>query len=79
MRNVCYGCGGHAPHAALCVALYSGGRGRRASFARGARVMRYVGEPRALRIVGAGNCATWAGGREGRATCAVCGSSTEDV
>src|SRR6266480_7016952 len=61
------GAGGYALHAAL----YSGGRGGRAPFAGGARVMCYVLELRTLRAVSAGSCAPFAGGREGRAACAV--------
>ena len=36
-----------------------------------ARVIRYVLELRALRVVDAGSCAACAGGREGRAVCGV--------
>ena len=84
------GAGGHAVHAlryaifwmlfaVLYAALYAGGRGWRAPIARGARVMRYVWELRALRAVSAGSYAPYAGGREGRAACAVYYSSMEGV
>ena len=51
--------------------LSTGGRGGRAPFVRGAGVMRYVLELRALRAVSAESCAQCAGGREVCAVCAV--------
>jgi len=53
MRICAMGAGGHA----LYAGLYSGGRGGRAPFARGARVISYVLELRTLRAVSAGSCA----------------------
>ena len=40
--DVCDECCGHAPHAVLYAALYYGGCGGRALFARGVRAMLYV-------------------------------------
>jgi len=68
VRCVLWVLGDHALHAVPYVALYSGGRGDRAPFARGAKVMRNVLELRAPRAV---SCAPCAGGREGCAACAV--------
>ncbi len=65
--------GRHALHAilyavldaAMDAALYSEGRGGRASFARGASVMFYALKLRTLQAVSAGSCAPCAGGRGG--------------
>ena len=60
VRMCSMGAGGHALHAVLYAALYSGGRGGRAPFSRGARVIRCVLELRALRAASAGSRAPYA-------------------